>query len=158
MSSRRRFANLAVLATLATLTAACSIEDIASALAENSTIGIRDVKILPHLTGSGVSGEARIYAGPPATLLVEIEFPAGEPYRVGAKYPVHIHPGLRCGGGDIPITHDLVAPASRAWNEGTSTVRIEGGPFPIEHVSPGYSVDVHAPNDPTGVPLACGVF
>ena len=162
MSSRRRFANLAVLAALATLTAACSPEDIASAAAKgccNPTF--RDAEVVPRVSGSGISGRAIIEIGFGESLLsASIAFAGVERNSVGAKYPVHVHPGQTCGGVGVPVSHDLGAPTSsiRSGAQNVPSVVIERVPVPLEHLSLGYYLDVHTPNDPTGLPLACAVF
>jgi hypothetical protein len=160
MLSRCRFANLVVVAALATLTAACSLEDIGSAIADDAVIDIRVVQLVPRVSSSGVSGSATIIDGSPASISVSISFARVERNDVRARYPVHIHPGLTCSGFGVPVTHDLGAPASsnRGTEGGIASVEIASTSFSIQHLSRGYSLDVHASNEPTGLPLACAVF
>ena len=161
MSSRRRLATLAVLAALATLTTACSGEDIASFLTGPVVAPkIRVVEVVPRVRDA-VSGRVIIeYDMAPALLTVSFHFIGAERSNVGARFPVHVHTGLDCGGVGAPVTHDLGAPASsiRAGDSNIPSVYIYSAPLPIEHLSSGYYLDVHAPNDPTGLPLACAVF
>jgi hypothetical protein len=156
MSSRRRFANIAVLAALATLTTACSPEGIAEAF---GPLTIRVIEVVPRVSGSGVSGSVVInYAEEPAQLTVNFVFAGIERNNVGARYPVHVHAGRDCGGVGVPITVDLGASESSIRVAGDSPSVLFSSPTPIARLTSGYYLDVHAPNDPTGLPLACAVF
>jgi len=161
MSSRRRFANLAVLTTLATFTAACTPEKIASFLSEGIVAPkVRVVDVVPRVIDA-VSGRVIIkYDMAPALLTVTFHFTGVERTNVGALYPVHVHPGLACDGVDVPVAHDLGAPASsiKVGDLNIPSVSIDDTPLPIEHLTTGYYLDVHAPNDPRGLQLACAVF
>lgn len=161
MLSRRRMTTLAVLALLTTLSAACSPEDIASAAAKNCCDPkFRDVAVVPRVSGSGVSGRVIIQYGFETLLSASISFAGVERNSVGARYAVHVHPGQACGGVNVPITYDLGAPGSsiRLGDQNIPSVAIERAPVLLQHVSSGYYLDVHAPNDATGLPLACAVF
>jgi hypothetical protein len=161
MSPRRRFANLAALAALATLTAACFSDTdpgwFAGAVAPPAKGKV--VSVVPRVSDSGVSGRVIVeYDMSPALLTVSFYFAGVERNNVGARYAVHIHSGLDCGGVGVPVTHDLGAPASSIADYDIPSVWIYSTPLPIQHLGPGYYLDVHAPNDPTGLPLACAVF
>jgi hypothetical protein len=161
MPSRRRFANLAVVAALATLTAACSPEDLVAFGTENFVAPrSRVVDVVPRVRFE-VSGSVLLqYDETPPSLTVDFHFTGAERKNVGALYPVHVHEGLNCGGVNVLVAHDLGAPASsiRAGDGGYPSVWIYSAPIPILHMTTGYYLDVHAPNDPTGLPLACADF
>jgi hypothetical protein len=161
MSPRRRLANLALLAALATLTAACSPEDIAAyATSQYVAPKVRDVVVVQR-DSSGVVGLVQIqYDTTPALLSASFHFPGIGRTDVGARYPMHIHAGRDCSVVDVPIAHDLGAPASsiQPGDLNIPSARIDPTPLPILHLVSGYYLDVHAPNSPTGLPLACAVF
>ena len=158
---RRRFANLAVVAALATLTAACSPEDIASFGTSNFVPPkVRDVWVAPR-GGSDVVGLVLIqYDAAPALLSVRFQFPGVGRNDVGARYPVHIHAGSDCSVVDVPIAHDLGAPASsiQAGELNIPSARIDLTPLSIQHLVSGYYLDVHAPDSATGLGCVLAVF
>jgi hypothetical protein len=156
MSSRCRFANLAVLAAIATITAACSPEDIAAAF---GTPTVRATEVVPRVSGSGVSGRVVVNSATvPAHVTVDLHFAGVESNNVGAQYPVHVHTGPDCSGVGVPVTHDLGAHESSIRAGETIPSVLFGAHLPIENLTSGYYLDVHAPNAPNGRPLACAVF